>query len=141
MAHEVIVKKLEQIGELLNELERLLSVPDAEFEKNLVTVRAAERNFQLVVDLASDINTQMLLERGKPTPDTYRQSFIALGRERVIEATLAKQLSASAGLRNILVHEYDFEEDYQKFYEAAKHFLPRYREYLKQVMLHTEKEK
>jgi len=33
-------------------------------------------------------------------------------------------------LSNILVHEYDFEEDYQKFYDSAKKFLPAYREYL-----------
>lgn len=131
MPIEVIFKKLEQIGALLNELEQLLNTPFEEFERDTVKVRAAERNFQLAVDLAIDINIQILLERSKKTPDTYRQSFTALGDEGIMATQLADRLATSAGLRNILVHEYDFEEDCRKFYDSVKEFTQPYREYLK----------
>ncbi|MBI4119116.1 MAG: DUF86 domain-containing protein [Parcubacteria group bacterium] len=107
----------------------------------MVTLRAAERNFQLIVDLASDINTQILVEKGEKTPDTYRQSFSDLGRVGVLENDLAKKLVVSAQVRNILAHEYDFEEDYDKFYNAAKDLIPVYQEYAKRINLYLNRKK
>src|SRR3989338_4134173 len=76
MSRELILKKLEQMKGLLAELERLLGVPAEEFARDLVALRAAERNFELIVETASDVNTQLLLEAGTGTPDTYKQSFL-----------------------------------------------------------------
>ena len=133
MSKEIILKKLEQITQLLTELEKLLGNPFAEFVKDFVILRAAERNFQLIVDLASDINTQVLLERGRETPDTYRQSFSELLREGILDEKLTDRLVASAQLRNILVHEYDFDEDYKKFYQSAKDSIPAFRAYIRVI--------
>ncbi len=140
MPRELILKKLEQMKGLLDELTRLLAFPVREFVADLVRVRAAERNFQLAVDLASDINTQLLLEAGGNTPDTYRQSFIELGRKGIVERKFAEELAVSAGLRNILVHEYDFEEDYATFYAAVNRFIPLYRAYIKAVYGYVERD-
>lgn len=129
MGNELILKKLEQIKELLHELERLLDTSLGAFIQNLTVVRAAERNFQLAVDIASDINTQILLEAGGKTPDTYRESFLELEKEKILSSELVRQLVESAKVRNILVHEYDFEEDYERFYRAARLCVPAYREY------------
>jgi len=133
MPEEIIQKKLDQMKQLLRELNELFNKPRPEFLKDVVVVRAAERDFQLIVDLASDINTHILIERGKETPDTYRQSFIDIEREGILSTDLAQTLAASARLRNILVHEYDFEEDYERFYESVKQFIPAYQEYIKKI--------
>ncbi|OGZ96202.1 MAG: hypothetical protein A3J10_02305 [Candidatus Sungbacteria bacterium RIFCSPLOWO2_02_FULL_54_10] len=133
MGSELIFKKLEQIAEVVSEMERLLAVPLGTFVRDLTAVRAAERNFQLAVDLASDCNAQILIERGGKTPDTYRESFAALEREGILSGDLARRLMESAKVRNILVHEYDFEEDYEKFYHAAQASIPAYREYTKSI--------
>ena len=134
MSNEVVIKKLEQVSMLLDEIEELLKTAFDDFQNDTVKIRAAERTFQLIVDLASDVNAQILLERGTATPDTYRQSFLYLGKEGVIPNELSKKLAESAGLRNILVHEYDFEEDYRKFYDSAKKFIPFYRAYIKTLI-------
>ncbi len=133
MSKETIEKKLEQIHALLDELEGLLSCVFDDFKKDLVVIRAAERNFQLLVEIASDINTQILLERGRKTPDSYRQSFSDLGEAGILPSGLTEALLQSARLRNILVHEYDFEEDYHKFYTTAKELLPVYQEYVNAI--------
>lgn len=139
MPTEVIAKKLEQIKELLAELSRILDAPIENFQKDLVAIRAAERNFQLIVELASDINAQILFENGSKTPDTYKQSFLDLVRMNVLRDDLAKKLTISAQLRNILVHEYDFEEDYERFYRSAKDFIPAYQEYARQINAYISK--
>lgn len=133
MSKEFIEKKLSQIQILIERLAGILVRPFSEFHTDMLAVGAAERNFQLLADVASDINGQIILERGEQIPDTYRQSFSALGREGIISQELAEILAESAKLRNILVHEYDFEEDYKKFYDSAKNFLPAYREYLEAI--------
>ena len=141
MGHELIFKKLDQITEILNEWERLLRVPLEEFVRDLTAVRAAERNFQLAVDLASDINTQILIGRGDKTPDTCRESFTALEKAGVLPHDLTRRLIESAKVRNILVHEYDFEDDYEKFYHAAGAGIPAYREYGKTIYEHIRSAK
>lgn len=133
MSKEVVFKKLDQMRTLLGELGALLEKSFEEFRRDSTTVRAAERNFQLLVDLASDINTQLLIEAGREVPDTYKESFLSLQNLGLLDAPLAAQLARSAMLRNILVHEYDFDEDYAKFYQSAQAFLPSYRAYIERI--------
>lgn len=141
MSSEVIFKKLDQMKGLLNELEELLSKSLEVFMEDFVILRAAERDFQLLVELASDINTHILLEKEKPTPGSYRQSFVDLVNIGVLDYDLAEHLGKSARLRNILVHEYDFDEDIEKFYSSAKEMLPKYKEYISTMFkyIHSQK--
>lgn len=141
MSKELILKKIEQLKELLAELGRLLETPLEHFANDLTTIRAAERNFELMVEAASDINTQILLDSGRKTPDSYKGSFIALKKEGVLTDALTAQLVTTAKLRNILIHEYDFEEDYKLFYVEAKKSLPTYKEYIRSVMATLEGKK
>jgi uncharacterized protein YutE (UPF0331/DUF86 family) len=134
MLNEILTKKIEQIDILLRELEGFTARSFEEFEKSIADTRASERNFQLIVDLASDVNTELLLEKGFKAPDTYKQSFLFLADAGIIEKKLAADLAQSALIRNILVHEYDIDEDNETFYREAKRFLPIFREYLKAVV-------
>ncbi len=136
MSKELILKKIEQLKELLAELARLLDVSLPQFIKDLKTIRAAERNFELMVETASDINTQILLDAGKKTPDTYKQSFLEIKKGGILSVELASQLVASAKLRNILVHEYDFDEDYERFYQEAKKAVVAYQNYIRAILAH-----
>ena len=133
MSKEVIIKKLEQLKALIDELGRLLDQDWDAFRDDLVKLRAAERNFQLAVELASDINTTLLIDKTGKTPDTYRQSFSGIEKLGILSGELSEVLVNSAKLRSILVHEYDFEEDYEKFYNSAKGMIPAYREYIRVI--------
>lgn len=129
MPKEVIIKKLEQLLLLIKDLEPLLAKNKEEFKRDIVAIRVAERNFQLIVETASDINTAILIKETRKTPDTYKQSFTDLAKIDVISQETADDLSVSAKLRNILTHEYEFEEDYGQFYDSAKMLLPGYQAY------------
>jgi uncharacterized protein YutE (UPF0331/DUF86 family) len=138
MSKEVLLKKLDQMQELVSELDELLAKPFDEFSSSFIYIRAAERNFQLIVDMASDINAHILVSRGKKTPDSYKQSFSDLGKINLLYRELIRKLVSTAKLRNILVHEYDFEEDYEKFYQSAKESIPAYREYLRMMFKYVK---
>lgn len=130
---DVIDKKISQMRLLVERTKKLLEVPFDEFGEDTTRIAATERNFQLLVDLASDVNAQILVEKYGQTPDTYKQTFTQLGQEKVLSHELTEKLIRGVQIRNILVHEYDFEEDYEKFYYAAKEFLPAYQEYMEAI--------
>jgi len=129
MDKETIYKKIDQIKNLLKELDKTLSLPFDKFIKDLNIIRASERNFQLMVDIAIDINSQIIIEKDAASPDTYKQSFLELGNLKILPRDLSESLAKTASLRNILVHEYDFEEDYRKFYDSAKNSIESYQNY------------
>ena len=130
MSHDFILKKLEQMQTLIVELKELLVIPFPEFKKKFTNVRSAERNFQLIVELANDLNTHVVVESGAETPDTYRAAFVALAKLNIINEESLPGYIKSSNLRNILTHEYDFDEDNFIFYNSAKEFMPLYEEYI-----------
>jgi uncharacterized protein YutE (UPF0331/DUF86 family) len=136
MLNNLIYKKLEQMGGLLGELRQVLDIPYSEFKSKFMNIRTAERNFQLIIELASDINAQIVSDILKQTPDTYRESFKKMVEIKVLDDKSLDQYIKSSTLRNILIHEYDFDEDNFIFYNSAKGFIPLYEEYIKSIHTH-----
>ena len=130
MSKEFINKKLRQIVQLLSEMEELLDIPYAVYKDKFTNIRTAERNFQLVVEQASDINVHISIENGTNTPDTYKDSFRELNKLEILDDKLTKELTASARLRNVIVHEYDFDEDNFIFYKSSKKYVVSYKNYI-----------
>src|SRR3989338_8669640 len=130
MLNDIIQKKLEQMSLLLGELQELLGVPFIEFKSTFRNIRSAERNFKLIVELASDINTQIIADLGAQTPDTYKESFKRMASLKILKEELLPDFIKSSNLRNILIHEYDFDEDNFIFYTSAKGFIPLYEQYI-----------
>ncbi len=141
MSKDLILKKIEQMKVLLTELGSLLGLPFSEFNKAFTNVRTAERNFQLIIELASDINTHLVVENGKETPDTYRESFKRMVESKILTEDHLKDFIKSSNLRNILIHEYDFDEDNLIFYTSAKGFIPLYEGYMDSVKAYLASKK
>lgn len=131
MLNDIIQKKLEQMSLLLQEMEELLGVSFSEFKSSFRNVRSAERNFQLIIELASDINAQIIADKGAQIPDTYKESFKRITALKILDEKLLPDFVKSANLRNILIHEYDFDEDNFIFYKSAKEFIPLYHNYIR----------
>lgn len=134
MGNEIIEKKSEQIHSFLKELAEWTDVDFETFDRTVTLIRSSERNLELLVELASQINSAIILQKQGKTPDTYKDSFSWLNKLGIIEESLCKKLIDSVKLRNGLVHEYDFELNNRKFYDSIKNdFIPAYIEYLKAV--------
>lgn len=141
MSHDLILKKLEQMKKLLLELGELLELPFVEFREKFTNVRSAERSFQLVIEIASDINAHIIAEIGAETPDTYRDSFKRMASLKILKEESLPDFIKSSNLRNILIHEYDFDEDNYIFYKSAKGFIPLYHEYMNSIQTYIASKK
>jgi uncharacterized protein YutE (UPF0331/DUF86 family) len=60
---------------------------------------------------ASDMVFHLITAEGEQAPASYRAAFLRAGEMGIISKKLSKNLAQSAGLRNILAHEYE-EVDY-----------------------------
>ena len=65
-----------------------------------------ERLLELIVQVAADILSHVLAERGA-SPESYRASFELAGEQGLLPTDLASRLARAAGLHNILVHLYE----------------------------------
>jgi uncharacterized protein YutE (UPF0331/DUF86 family) len=121
----VIVRNIEALGGI----SRLTLL---EYEEDLYRRKAAERLLQELIEAAIDINTHLIVELGGTVPDSYYETFLALGSLQVLSSELARSLSPSAGLRNRLVHEYDAIDD-SMVYDSVGQAVKLYTEYIRAI--------
>lgn len=134
----LIKEKLKNILNYLEELKPILTKSYKEYIKDYTNYRTIERNIQLIVDTAVDINNHIILANDREPPIDYYDSFVKMENLEIISSELARKLASSAGLRNKLVHEYEKIDDHLLYLEAKKN-LKNYFEYIKLVMEYLKK--
>jgi uncharacterized protein YutE (UPF0331/DUF86 family) len=103
-----IYQKLEALNEHTAELKRLLEeTPDSEFFTDSGKLHIAERLTQLIVDGMIDINQHFIRELELEIPEDLRGTFGIMGAHGVLPAEFAEKIAPVAGVRNILVHQYE----------------------------------
>jgi len=126
----VICKKLKQLAFYYQELEQIAAgLTFDNYREQIIIKRAIERDIQLIVECATDINNMILKQLSKGPAKDYFNSFIELANNQVIEMDFALKLAPSTGLRKILVHEYEKIDDLIVFKSIAN-VLTFYRQYL-----------
>ena len=136
MEKELFEAKLNQLLQILRETESWLEVPLADFSRDTKLIRACQRNLQLLVEYASDINGLLILEGSQKVPGSYRESF-AVVLTMDIASALSRDdreaLFASVDWRNELIHEYEPRASNEVFYASLKQSLVAYRHYAEAV--------
>ncbi len=128
----IIERKLGVMVESLKALEPAERMTLEEYETNLYMRKATERLLQELIESAIDINIHIVVNIKGTAPDDSYRSFIMLGELGVIPAELSKKLAPSAGLRNIIVHEYDT-IDNSLILSAVKKARTLYRDYIRAI--------
>jgi uncharacterized protein YutE (UPF0331/DUF86 family) len=103
---EVFDRRLAKLEVLISDLRGLAATPVDEFTSSRALQAQAERWLQVAVETCIDLANHIIADRGLPTPGTYREAFSTLAEHGVLDPDLAEQMSAWAGLRNLLVHLY-----------------------------------
>ncbi|MBI4121895.1 MAG: DUF86 domain-containing protein [Parcubacteria group bacterium] len=103
---------------------------------------AAERILERLITRALDVNQHLIAELGKGSEAVrdYFQTFIRLADLGVYPRNFAELIAPSAGMRNILVHEYD-EVDPEKIFETIPTALKQYTEYNQYLLDFLKKQK
>jgi uncharacterized protein YutE (UPF0331/DUF86 family) len=103
-----------------------------EYKSDFYLKSSAERLIQLIVECASDINNHVVIETANRPPEDYSISFVKAAQAGLISYELAEKIKGSAGMRNILVHEY-MDIDDERVFNAIPQAIREYKEYINQV--------
>ncbi|MCI0680452.1 DUF86 domain-containing protein [bacterium] len=138
---ELINRKLFLIAEDLERLREFTSLSFDEIAKDPVKHGATERYLERIIGRAIDINQHIIAEKGNAaTPVlTYHDTFLSLTGFGVYPKEFAEKIAKSAGLRNILVHEYD-DVDPRMFEESMGKAIEEFNAYSEYIHVYTEKE-
>jgi uncharacterized protein YutE (UPF0331/DUF86 family) len=103
---ESVLAKLALMRERVDLLASLLPIDGPRLEQDLGTRLIVERALTHVVELAVAINSHVSANVTGRGPHDYTRSFAAAADAGLLDRDLADALAPSAGLRNLVVHEY-----------------------------------
>lgn len=92
-----------------------------------------ERILERIINDALDINQHIIAESEQEAPNDYKETFAILSKMDIFSAEFAAEISKSAGLRNILVHNYH-KLDEEIFYHSIKNCLTDYTKYCDYIL-------
>lgn len=98
--------KLALLSDLVADLERHGDVTEAELTADRDRRHVVERVLTQLVDIAVGLNSTLARGTGHRRPSSYRETFDVVAEAGVISGELAVRLRPSAGMRNLLTHEY-----------------------------------
>lgn len=134
---EYVERKLHLIADELDRLGQFADIKYDELIADEIRLAAIERILERIVVRAIDVNEHLIAslsaaETERTTRLTYRDSFLRLAGLGVLDESSALQIASSAGLRNILVHEYN-DLDHRILHAAIPTALQQYYAYVKSV--------
>ena len=133
-----IQAKMRRLRLLLDQLSELASGGHDRVGRNFAIELAVERILTLLVELAFSCNSHVAVVVLRRTPNSYAESFDLAAESGMISPALAADLRPSAGMRNVLVHDY-LEVDPDKVAQAVPVAIAQYGEYIRQVVTFAAK--
>ena len=132
---QFLQRKIKLIQEDLSRLEPLAKYSLDQLAKNSISYNAAERLLEKIITRAIDINRHCIAElgEGNEAVRTYEDTFLRLAKLKVYPEKFAKTIAPSAGLRNVLAHEYD-EVDKKLVAKSIKEALFQYAKYCDYIL-------
>lgn len=143
MRREFVERKLQLIVEELTRLAAFRDISLDDLVGDDIRLAAVERILERIVLRAIDVNEHLIgaLATGaeeKSTRLTYRDTFFKLADYDVYPAEFAQRIAPSAGLRNVLVHEYK-DVDHRIVHGAVRTALDQFTEYINHVQRFVER--
>lgn len=103
---DIIKERLLQIDENLKLLDDLRKTNKEDFQKDLKSLRTAERCLEINIQAILDICHYLIANNNWPRPSDNKEAIEIIAKYKVIPEDFAKTLFPMVGLRNLLVHEY-----------------------------------
>ena len=134
----ILKRKLSKLREYLRELQPFIKISLQDYLNDYKNKRTVERDIQLIVECATDINSHILVETQENPPKDYYVSFTELTKLHVLPHNFALSIAETAGLRNRLVHEYEEIKD-KIVYRNIEKVLSLYQEYIEHILKYLKK--
>lgn len=136
---EFVLEKINLITRDLKRLEVFSDLSIDQIAKDFIKFAALKNILMETIGRAIDINQHLISELSMPeteAPKTYRETFLLLEDLKILPGDFAEEISKSAGLRNVIVHEYNNLDKviiYKKVGDAIKQYV-KYCDYILKLL-------
>ena len=104
--NEVLTQKIISLQRCVARAREAHAQAGSRFQADQNLQDAAVLNVIRACDTAIDLANMVIRAQRLGIPAATRESFLILGREELIDPTLAQQLAKMVGFRNLAVHQY-----------------------------------
>lgn len=134
---EFVLRKLQLVTDDLGHLATFRSVSREALVSDPLALATVERLIERIVMRSVDVNLHLVVALAtghevQTTRLTYRDSFVRLAGLDVLDDEFAVDIARSAGLRNVLVHDYN-DADRALVHAAIGLCLAQYPRYVRDV--------
>lgn len=124
------IAKIREYAALLRKIRSLAD--EAHFVADPLVYGNAERYLQLAIQAVLDVSNHVVADMKLDLPGDNHALFELLADRKVLPSKLAKKLTAMAGFRNVLVHEY-LEIDRHRVYRVLQQDLSDFEKFIRAV--------
>ena len=136
----VVEVKISKIKELIQRIENMDFTYEQFFDGNEPYQDALVFELIQCVELATDIATHIISSENLPRPDTHKEVFMILGKNKYLSAQTAEAMAKAVGFRNIAIHDYDDEKfDIKEVYRDYKDDIRDMKKFCAEVVSFLEK--
>jgi len=130
---QLINRKVKLVDENLALLKKYGDLTLDEYLNNAEIKLIVERLLEKITGQIIDINYHILKEEYETTPNDYYNSFIDIGKNKIITEDFAEKMAKSTGLRNALAHNYEKIDD-KLVFNSIKMALTQIPSYLSSIL-------
>lgn len=124
-----ILQLINKLEEYLNQLKELQKYSFEEFKEDWKIYQLADHSLHLAIECLIDLGKTLIIEKKLKKPQTYKEIFDILNKNKIISSVLTEELRDLVEFRNRLIHEYLF-LDLEDIYETYQNKLTVFRNFL-----------
>ena len=133
ISKDVVNAMIDMIDENIRLIEEIRSQGYESFSGSFRDIQAAKHSLQEAIEACLDIGNHIIAEKGFRRPEDYKEIFIVLEEEGVIDHELSTKLQEMARFRNLLVHRYG-EIDTRRIYIIMSDDLKDIQKFTKSIL-------
>lgn len=140
LRYDFIKRKIDLIIDDLLKLSSYKKYSLNEIASDFQIFSVVERLLEKIIMRAIDINEHIIAElsQGNEKRPSYKETFLLLAALKIYTASFAEKISASAGLRNALIHDYD-DVKIEDVYYSINDALKQYKKYCDYILKFIDK--
>lgn len=140
LRYDFIKRKIDLILDDLLKLSSYKNYSLNEVASDFQMFNVVERLLEKIIMRAIDINEHIIAELsdGNEKRPSYKETFLLLAKLKVYPSSFAEKISASAGLRNALIHDYD-DVRIEDVYHSISDALKQYKKYCDYILKFIDK--
>jgi len=129
---ELLIKKIEEIKNLLALLEEYKNISLNEFLKNREKIDATKYRLINIIEACINICNHIIVKEYYFIPESHCDCFEILNKKGILKDSLTKNLIKMTKLGNLLIHFYSKVDD-EKIYNILKDNLNDFNDYINEI--------